>query len=216
MAKFLTDPHGFNPATTLFTIQGGGNDIFAANTLGLTGLAMFGVVDQATTHLQNSIATLAAAGARRILWMTLPDLGLTPLSQAGGAGAMAAGSGLTDLFNTILAAKVAGVDAFFAGLSVDLDLIGVDTADFMRDAFANPTLSMTAPPCTFIPLAFPDCDGLFFHDGVHPTTAAHQQFANVLFRAVPEPQSLALVLLALGALVAGQRRRRQPAALQSA
>lgn len=216
VSRFITSAPAFNPATTLFTIQGGGNDIFAANTLGLTGLAMFGVVDQATTHLQNSIATLAAAGARRILWMTLPDLGLTPLSQAGGLPAMAAGSGLTDLFNFVLGQKVAGVDAFFAGLGVDLDLIEVDTAGFMRNAFANPTLSMTALPCTFIPGAFPVCDGLFFHDGVHPTTAAHALFANVLFRAVPEPQSLALVLLALGALVAGQRRRRQPAALQSA
>ena len=84
VSRFLTSAPVFNPATTLFTIQGGGNDIFAANTLGLTGLAMLGVVDQATTHLQESIAALAGAGARRILWMTLPDLGLTPLYRLEG------------------------------------------------------------------------------------------------------------------------------------
>lgn len=45
-----------------------------------------------------------------------------------------------------------------------------------------------------------------YWDGVHPTTAVHQIFAEQAFNSIPEPSMGILVVVAAG-LLAGRRRR---------
>ena len=214
---FVTSGLPFNPASTLFVIQGGGNDIFKATTYAQANAlspaatnALYGaVVDNATNNLAGSITTLALSGAKNILWESLPDLGLTPESQAGGPAVQAGASGLTDFFNFVLGLKIAGVSGGLAGNGFDVNIFGFDTAGFMRTYAANPgaALSMTATNCVAA-TDLPDCAGRFFFDTVHPTTAAHQLFANgLLAAAVPEPELWMLMLVGVG--VVGLRARRR-------
>lgn len=57
-------------------------------------------------------------------------------------------------------------------------------------------------------LAFPNCTGYYYFDDIHPTTAAHQLFAEYVSLQVPEPASWGLAGLALlGVGVASRRRQ---------
>lgn len=216
VAKYTNAP-GFIAGSTLFMVQGGGNDIFqaqsyaAANGLSpAASQALYGaVINSATSNIANSIFALGLKGATNILWETLPDLGLTPMSQAGGPLAMGAASYLTASFNAVLAQKIALVDASLDAIrGFDVNIFGFDTAAFMQANFPNTgSLDMTAQPC-LLAGDLPACSGRFFFDTVHPTTAAHQLFANQLIAAaVPEPEVWMLMLVGVG--VVGLRARRK-------
>ena len=214
VARYTNAP-GFDAASTLFMIQGGGNDIFAANAFAAANDLSFAqlnvlygaVINSATSNLANSILELGYKGATNILWQGLPDLGLTPLSQAGGPPAMGASSFLTDSFNQLLAQKIGIVNQQLDAIrGFDVNIIGFDTAGLMRAAYIAAPSSFTDPHCVAAGQQ-PDCAGLFFWDSVHPTTAAHGILANQLLAAVPEPEVWLLMMAGLG-LVAFRARRR--------
>jgi outer membrane lipase/esterase len=87
------------------------------------------IIGGAVTAQIGLVGALTQAGAQYILVPTIPDLGLTPSSRAGGAVAMAQGTALTNSYNS----------ALFGGLaSAGLHVIPLDTFHFLQEVVANP------------------------------------------------------------------------------
>jgi phospholipase/lecithinase/hemolysin len=139
----------------------------------------------------------------------MPDLGSTP-AFAGGELASEL-SGLTALFNVNLAAQLAALDA----LLPTADIIQFDTAAAFAQLLANPAAfgleNVTGQCVQNLSLFGGACDLVdnrwLFWDSVHPTAYGHSLIAERFYAAVPEPGSLALLMLGLLSVAALRRRR---------
>lgn len=141
----------------------------------------------AANDLLGQIDRLKAAGAKNIVVITMPNLGVTPDSTAAEmqfTGAKTLLSGLTDAFNNNLMSQAAQRGA----VVVDSNkLLGAVIANPARYGFTAANAS-TQPACTGSSLsciqgvnANPDSEQRVFADGVHPTAAAQRLFAQAGF-----------------------------------
>jgi phospholipase/lecithinase/hemolysin len=175
IATYLNDPGtaGADPAA-LHTIWIGANDLFTTLTFGGNiGLT----IQNAVQNTAQSVATLASHGARHIMVVNLPDLGLTPFGLSTGPMGSAQLSYLTDLYNAGLQQALNSLET--AGIRT----IRLDAAQIIRDISADPAafglVNATDPAL----VSGNDPDEYLFWDGVHPTTAGHRIVAQ---RAVEE------------------------------
>jgi phospholipase/lecithinase/hemolysin len=208
----------FDPATTLFTVWAGPNDVFLALALaqlqGLDPVATAQLVQlyaaTAVSNLAQSLGALAALGAERFLVLNMPNLGATPFALANG-------------IETALTAVSAGFNAGLGGVlgflrSTGLDILEFDTFAALDALIASGTFGNVASPCFDsgqIPASLArilgGCQDYLWFDGVHPTTAVHAILAQQLARVVPEPVPLALLAAVVLALAWVRRRKRQGA-----
>jgi phospholipase/lecithinase/hemolysin len=206
----------FDPATTLFSVWGGANDIFLAlalvDALGLGGadaaLVLSSYAANAALNIGARIGELALLGGKHFLVPNLPNIGATPF--AADAGLIAELTGLSLLYNGVLDGTL---DALRAGFG--LDIVEFDTFTALNNLIASGAFAITGEPCldtsspatigASIPTILAGCPGYLFFDGVHPTTAAAQILAQQLYSAIPEPGPIALLAAAL--LVLGGLRR---------
>lgn len=187
-------------AQALVLIQGGANDIFgflgqvaADPTLGANAPA---VIAATATAMVTQIARLQAAGATRIIYSNLPDLGLTPQFST---------TPLAGLATQVSAGYNAAVGNALNGSGVHI----FDTGTFMQEVVAAPATygftNATSPACTSLTspgnpaslsalLCFPTtvvapgADITYvFADGVHPTTSAHSVWGQQVVAAFPTP-----------------------------
>jgi phospholipase/lecithinase/hemolysin len=172
---FLNDsgPGRLDPKA-LYIVWIGANDIFTTLTFG--GDMDF-TVYQAIQNTAEAVATLAKRGARHILVVNLPDLGLTPFGLAQGPQYSALLSGLTDAYNYYLDAALDSLEG--AGIRT----IRLDAAGLIREVAADPGDFGLVNATEMAIDSDDDADGYLFWDGVHPTTAGHQIVAD---RAVEE------------------------------
>ncbi len=210
----LPSPGSFNPATSLFVVWLFPNDVFAAPA-GLSAGTVPGspggsnLVSNGIANILTIVGTLAALGAQHILVPNMPDLGSTP-AFAGGPLASEL-SGLTALFNVNLAAQLTALDA----LLPTADIIQFDTAAAFAELIANPAAfgleNVTGQCVQNLSLFGGACDPVdnrwLFWDSVHPTAYGHSLIAERFYAAVPEPGSLALLMLGLLSVAAVHRRR---------
>ena len=172
VSTYLTDS-GADPAA-LHTIWIGANDIFTTLTFGgEIGLTVY-------TAIQNtaqSVVTLSSGGARHILVVNLPDLGLTPFGLAQGPQGSAQLSYLTNLYNAGLKQALDSLEK--AGIRT----IRLDAAGLIREIAADPAAFGLANATDPALVSLNNPDEYLFWDGVHPTTAGHQLVAG---RAVRE------------------------------
>lgn len=201
----LVNPVVPDAASTLFMVWGGPNNIFLGAE---TGDDPTVYIPAALNDLGNDLLMLAGMGARHLFVPSMPDLGLTPEARNAGPAAMAGLSALSAAYNGGLAQLLAGLDAAFDPLGIDL--FSFDTAAFFADVTANPEaygLTNATDSCLFTAPAV--CSTYLYFDNVHPTTAAHSllalQFASAA-GIVPEPALSGLLLVALVGLW-GVRRR---------
>ncbi len=192
------------------TLWAGANDIFQ----GLSGITnpataqatMQGIATAAATNVGAQTGTLAAAGARQIIVMNLPNFSTLP-QFAGGAAASLAGFS-SSVFNTALVTTVGTAAAAApAGTNVvSVDVAGAFTALQGNPAafgFTNATSSCIATlACVGNPAAR---DGFAFWDGVHPTAAGHRLVAAIVGQYVNAPV-LTGVYSALGETAIEDRR----------
>jgi outer membrane lipase/esterase len=200
-------------ATGLYVVAGGGNNV--RDTLTAVGAAFMagnfgsinGIITSAASRfaldIGNIVDSLQGAGAKDIIVWNAPNLGITPAVNASGFGYY--GTLISKTFNDVLAGKLAsetGVKTF--------DLFGL-AGQAAANGFTNTTDACGAvnPACNT------DMSKNLFWDGIHPTTAAHSLIAqNMYVTAVPEPETLVLMVMGIGLIAL--RTRRRTAELQAA
>jgi phospholipase/lecithinase/hemolysin len=217
VALFDSRNLSFDPATTLFWVWGGPNDVFLAlalaQQLGLdqmqTQALAAGFAANGVANLGARIGELAGLGAKHFLVLNIPNLGATPF--ANGADLEDELEAVTLGFNLLLDGLV---DSLRAG---GMDIIEFDAFKALDDLIASAAFD-AMQPCfddtdqqtidQSIPRILAGCPGLLFFDGVHPTTAVHQILAQQLLSAIPEPGALTLLAVALLALASARRAQR--------
>jgi outer membrane lipase/esterase len=195
------------PAGALFTLWAGSNDLLAA--LGANPGSAALVAQQAAQAVVNAAGALVAlGGARDLLVLTLPDLGVVPRLLGTPLAGLA--SSASALFNATLQGGLAASAVLATAEVRVLDIFGLinaAAADPARFGFSNVT-----QPC-FDAAALPPVCGAtqeaqnryLFWDSIHPTTAAHALIAGAALAAIPEPAALALFALALLGLAVAMR-----------
>ena len=172
-------------------------------------------IGQTLADLGLIVDSLAAAGARHFLMPNAPDIGLVPRLIERGPYAAAFGSQLTGFFNTGLAGLIDSRRA--AGL----DILTFDAAGFLAEVVAEPArfgLTNVSERCyTGDDITFNGSgsvcatpESYLFWDGIHPTATGHALLAGAMLREVPEPATLGLLALGLGAACTSRRIRQKP------
>jgi len=185
-AFLLTHP-GNASATSLYTLWGGSDDIFAAQN-----------PITAANNVAGQIKQLAADGGQNFLWFNLPGVGQTP-ALSGNPAVSTAANLAAQAFNQQWALDVANLD------SLGINVIGVDIDNLFNQILANPAafgFSNIVAACNATPGCNPNT--FLYWDDLHPTTYADSFVANLAFQdafggpvaVTPEPPTI--TLLALG------------------
>jgi phospholipase/lecithinase/hemolysin len=168
-----------SPPRALYAIFSGANDYLAASADNPP------VPSVVVGNIVNAVQKLYALGARDVMVLNLPDLGLIPLVPGELKGTL---SGVTILHNLLLAEAL----TVLAASLPDLRLIPVDVYSFTQDLAAKsdltPALPLAASYCLFTnPASCPDVrtfdvgSQYFFWDAEHPTTATHAALGAFLY-----------------------------------
>jgi phospholipase/lecithinase/hemolysin len=197
IAGFQSDVSGVADPNALYIVWAGGNDVLGT----LAGVSSITMSD-AAQNVANAITSLAVMGAHDFLVPNLPDLGLTPAVLGAGSTAVAAAHSLSVAFNAALAADLAGLTG--------VNIVQLDVYASLNSVVADPAaygFTDVTDPCSTSMSTCATPDTYLFWDGVHPTATGHALLAAGALVALPEPGSLALLLLG-GAVLAVRRRRR--------
>lgn len=180
-------------AKALYYLTGGGNDFLQGQvTSAATAAAAAG-------RLAASAQALQQAGARYIMVWLLPDLGLTPFNY--GTAGQAGASALSGVFNQVLVAQLAQIDAEVIPLNVPL-LLSEVVADPARYGLATGEnlvgTCFNGNGCTAnanygLGSAAPDPSKLLFNDSVHPTTTGQKLIADYAYSLLSAPWELTLL-----------------------
>lgn len=200
---FLGEVGGAAPGDALYIVAGGGNNARDAAELALGGGDPSAIVEAYVNDIATILTQLSGAGANDILLVNVPNIGLTPAIQSFGAAAAAGVSAIAAGMNAALNGALASL---LPGLLSDVKVFDFYSA--FTDVVANPGefgLTDVTSACAFVSACLTNPDTTLFWDGIHPTTAGHKLIADAVFAsAIPEPSSLALLLIAGIVFVARQ------------
>lgn len=200
IAQFLA--HGPLDSGALYSVWGGGNDLFTQFDLiaagQITAAQLQANMTLAAAQLVGGVAELQAAGARNLLVFNLPDAGKSPDGVSTGQAATI--NQIVSLYNTAINA---GLDQL-GGSVIRVNtyaLFDEIMADPVRYGFSNWTSAactsvvagrVYAPFCTPQTLVSPEApDTYVFADGSHPTTATHKIIAQLVASMIEGPQKMA-------------------------
>lgn len=206
-----SNPALSDPATTLFTIWSGANDVFAS-----VEYADPVTPAQVAGNIATAINTLYASGGRSFLVPNLPPIGMIP-SYLNDPVKGPQAEAFVNTYNALLDAQLDALSGSLEGI----DIIKVDVHGLFLlimddpEAYGFTNVTDTAyvrygeepypvrdPP--YGELA-PNSEGYFYWDAAHGTTAANALIAQAAYEAViPEPSTLGYLLL-LGLLALGRR-----------
>ena len=163
---FFEDDLGDRPADrrALYIVWAGANDFFVSED---------GPEETIASAIENTavaVQRLYAAGARRIMVVNLPDLGLTPLSRLWNQSAEL--SFLSAIYNHSLEQMLDQLA--FAGIVTSR----LDAERLMQDIVALPvSFGLSNVTDSFIDVGG-DPSGFLFWDRLHPSTAGHVSIAE--------------------------------------
>ena len=203
--RYLAAHKGFD-GTELVLVQGGGNDFLDAfQALGEAEPEpasdaddrMEALVRAKAAAMVTQLKRLSAAGAKRIVYVNLPDLGMLPFIRSTELEDLA--TDVSEGYNELVAGGLSGT-----GVQV------FDLAGLIDDAVDHPAAAgltnydasqgeVDALLCTPATLVEPDADQHYlFADSMHPTTAGHRlwgekvaAFIHDRFGAVVKPVRVA-------------------------
>ncbi len=211
------DPNG------LYAVWAGANDALAlfsslspSSTMTQVLASAANTIGTSTTNVTDAVSTLESRGARHILVLNLPDLGLTPRAISENAvypGFTTLAANYSLSFNQTLSGKLGTLQAtpgFDAGI-IQFNVFGALT-QVLNDAAAY-GFTDTTQGCldTGTSSVCSDPGSYAFWDDVHPTARLHQVLANEVLAAVPEPAEWALLLAGLGMVTVLAKRRERVA-----
>ena len=202
--------HGTADPNALYAIWIGSNDL--NDILANASPAQFSA-DAAIVigNIDSAVNTLAGMGAKKILILTVPDLGKTPAALALGPVASGGASALSAAFDTGLTQSLFGVAA-----ADSINVSVLDTYALLDSIAASPGsygLNNVTQPCLTgevnysggTPCSTPD--QYLFWDPLHPTAAGHQIVAGeALDVLTPEPGSMLLCAIGCSAFLLAFRK----------
>lgn len=194
VGMFLGASGGVAPGSALYVVAGGGNDARDAAELAAGGGDPTAMINGYATNIATILSQLSGAGARDILLVNVPNIGLTPAAQALGplaaAGASAISAGMNAALDSVLA-------ALLPSLRAHVKLFDFYTT--FTNVVAHPGdfgLTDVTTSCAASAACIANPDTTLFWDGIHPTETGHNLIASAAFAvAIPEPSSLALILI---------------------
>ena len=206
VSMFLSASGGTAPSGNLYVVEGGGNDARDAFALFAGGgdpaplLAAYGL------NIAAILGRLELGGAAHILLADVPDIGKTPAIQALGPVFAAAATTIAAAFNEVLGLTLASLPPSILGDIELLDLFGLQDKLFADPASLGFTDVTSA--CAFSLSCIADPAGVFYWDGIHPTTSGHGLIAREALAAlgIPLPGTVWLLVLGLGILAITKRR----------
>jgi outer membrane lipase/esterase len=187
-----TAPQVLDPKA-LYFIWAGANDMLFGISSQLSPPAFLQLIDTTTTQIALQVKTLARRGAKRIVVLSLPNIGVTPFveelaQQIGDPTLPATMKNLSFIFNSLLNQKLGALNAFkkrrgikilyfdtYAALDglIKNALAGVPTVVSGQSFYFN---NVTDPVCTSLTAI--SCTQTsnyhLFADSVHPTDEAHR------------------------------------------
>lgn len=209
MGGLWAPSHPSADPNALYVVVGGGNDMRDARSAFTTNSAADQAGRQAAAqaaagNLVNSLGFLASRGAKDVLISSLPDLGATP--EAALLGLQFSSTDVTQRFNAQMAFVMSAGASF--GLNMHfLDMAALSASvvdDALNHGGATYGITNVFTPCgAFAGSIGIGCDVSLFSDALHPSARAHGligRAALAAVTAVPEPQSIVLVAVALLAL----------------
>lgn len=156
------------PERALFLVGAGANDFF---NLQKTGESPQSMIANGVNNTVTAVQRLWSSGARFIMVMNVPDLGVTPYALSSGNAALM--TQLCAAYNHVLGLVLdqlsqAGVPTLRLDAFAVLDKMASEPATY---GFSNVTVPLTMAPAGVDPAQF------LFWDGVHPTSGAHKVLA---------------------------------------
>lgn len=196
-------------AGALYTLWIGSNDLESILESRPTPTQAATDIRAAVSNIVTFVNGLAADGAKDLLVLSVPNLGLTPLVTALGPTAKAEASGLAQAFNGALISALTPLSQ-----AEGLNLSFLNTYNLLNNAVSNPAafgFTNATDPClsgsTVCASTEAGQNKYLFWDDQHPTAAGQALVAENALALVPEPGSLGLLGAALigWALVLGAR-----------
>jgi phospholipase/lecithinase/hemolysin len=200
-----------NPATTLYTVWAGGNDVtdYVGGNTSVTP-------NSVAANLATAITSLYNDGGRYFLVPNLPPLGNKPDYLNTGNETIA--NDFVTLYNTDLANTLSGLEVSLP----DVTIVSYDVHGLFEDVLANPgsygISNVTAPAFVNDPdgsapfgSVVSNPNNYLFWDNTHPTTTIQmdmgEQVYDAVIAAIPEP-AMGVWLGGVGVVLMLARRRR--------
>ncbi|MBF0450576.1 MAG: SGNH/GDSL hydrolase family protein [Candidatus Magnetomorum sp.] len=180
--RYIDEAHTFEPSETLFTIWIGANNLIRFGMGGFPGMQPDEMITNAMTDVSNAVTKLLNIGATNYVVMTLPDIGKSPFynwrseEEIAGATQLSASynAGFMHTINQLLMNK--------PGIAVyEFDLFQIMDEIIQKQIFPNITGSYMKLDEGFYATDETNegpAEDYFFWDSVHPTTKAHEYFAE--------------------------------------
>ena len=129
-------------------------------------------VYNAIQNTAQAVVDLASHGARHIVVVNLPDLGLTPFGQSLGSNFSFQLTFLTDAYNAGLKQALDSLD------TLGIPTVRVDSAGLISEVSEDPAAFGLVNASDAAVNSGNDPDGYLFWDDVHPTTVGHAIIAD--------------------------------------
>ncbi|MBP7370513.1 MAG: autotransporter domain-containing protein [Arenimonas sp.] len=203
---YITAHAGQVDSTKIYTLWAGANDILTGAGISVGAAQAYAGQSAATTV--GLAGALLNAGAKTVVVFNLPDLGKTPNSIASGSTAAAGATGLSAIYN-------AAFDSYLGQLPDGI--VAINTFGLINEIIASPATygftnvtqqacltgpgiggSATSGACGPVGSGEPwtyatgTNNTYLFADGIHPTGAAHQMLANVVYATISAPGIVSL------------------------